>query len=115
MGWIRAMKGHPAPGCRGQFQAIYGPFMALHAETTHKLMMILAPTARFIRAAGQQPARRARYGEPLRLMIDLPNDAAVITCSRGGIAGGIWSRRRRGWLNRRRATSWPRRARASRC
>jgi topoisomerase-4 subunit A len=77
MGWIRAMKGHQPLDAEVKFKDGDGPFMALHAETTDKLMIFGANGRFYPLPANNRPGGRG-MGEPLRLMIDLPNDAAVI-------------------------------------
>ncbi|WP_134724303.1 DNA topoisomerase IV subunit A [Paracoccus luteus] len=77
MGWIRAMKGHQPLDAELKFRDGDGPFMALHAETTDKLMIFGANGRFYTLPANNLPGGRG-LGEPLRLMIDLPNDAAVL-------------------------------------
>ena len=77
MGWIRAMKGHQPLDAEVKFKDGDGPFMAFHAETTDKLMVYGANGRFYTVPANNLPGGRG-MGEPLRLMIDLPNDAAVI-------------------------------------
>ncbi|SMG14937.1 DNA topoisomerase IV subunit A [Paracoccus sp. J56] len=77
MGWIRALKGHQPLDAEVKFKDGDGPFMALHAETTDKLMIFAANGRFYTLPANNLPGGRG-MGEPLRLMIDLPNDAAVI-------------------------------------
>ena len=77
MGWIRAMKGHQPLDAEVKFKDGDGPFLALHAETTDKLMIFGANGRFYTLPANNLPGGRG-MGEPLRLMIDLPNDAAVI-------------------------------------
>ena len=77
MGWIRAMKGHQALDAEIKFKDGDGPFMAFHAETTDKLM-IYGANGRFYTLLGANLPGGRGMGEPLRLMIDLPNDVAVI-------------------------------------
>ena len=77
MGWIRALKGHQPLDGEIKFRDGDGPFMALHAETTDKLM-VLGRNGRFYTlSANALPGGRG-LGEPLRLMIDLPNDVDVV-------------------------------------
>lgn len=77
MGWVRAMKGHLAEGAEVKFRDGDGPFLSLPAETTDKIML-LASTGRFYTLpASTLPGGRG-LGEPLRLMIDLPNEAQVV-------------------------------------
>ncbi len=77
MGWIRALKGHQPLDAELKFKDGDGPGLALHAETIDKLM-IFASNGRFYTIpANSLPGGRG-MGEPLRLMIDLPNEAEVI-------------------------------------
>ncbi len=76
MGWIRALKGHQPLDGEIKFRDGDGPFLALHAETTDKLM-VLGRNGRFYTlSANSLPGGRG-LGEPIRLMIDLPNDVEV--------------------------------------
>ena len=77
MGWIRALKGHQPLDGEVKFRDGDGPFMALHAETTDKLMVLGRNGRFFTLSANALPGGRG-LGEPLRLMIDLPNDVAVV-------------------------------------
>ncbi|MFC0341197.1 DNA topoisomerase IV subunit A [Paracoccus niistensis] len=77
MGWIRAIKGHQPLDAELKFRDGDGPFLALHAETTDKLMVFGANGRFYTLPANNLPGGRG-LGEPLRLMIDLPNDAAVL-------------------------------------
>ena len=77
MGWIRAMTGHLAldkvlkykDGDEAQFM--------FHAETTDKLIAFGSNGRFFTLLAANLPGGRG-MGEPLRLMIDLPNEAEII-------------------------------------
>ena len=77
MGWIRAMKGHQPLDAEVKFRDGDGPLMALHAETTDKLVVYGANGRFYTLPVNGLPGGRG-LGEPLRLMIDLPNDAEVI-------------------------------------
>ncbi|MBA4491941.1 DNA topoisomerase IV subunit A [Paracoccus sp. S1E-3] len=77
MGWIRAMKGHQPLDAEVKFRDGDGPFMALHAETTDKLMVYGSNGRFYTLATNELPGGRG-LGEPVRLMVDLPNDAAII-------------------------------------
>ena len=77
MGWIRAMKGHQPLEAEVKFRDGDGPLMALHAETTDKLVVFGANGRFYTLPVNGLPGGRG-LGEPLRLMIDLPNDAEVI-------------------------------------
>ncbi len=76
-GWIRAMKGHQEDvseakhkeGDRGRF--------VLHAQTTDKLL-IFATNGRFYTIGIDKLPGGRGFGEPVRLMIDLPNDQDLV-------------------------------------
>ncbi|MBY6117469.1 DNA topoisomerase IV subunit A [Mameliella alba] len=77
MGWIRAMTGHIALDRELKFKDGDGPRFIFHAETTDRLL-VFASTGRFYTlSAASLPGGRG-MGEPLRLMVDLPNDAEII-------------------------------------
>ena len=77
MGWIRAMKGHQPLDAELKFRDGDGPGLALHAMTTDKLMVFASNGRFYTLPANALPGGRG-MGEPLRLMIDLPNEAEVI-------------------------------------
>ncbi|WP_374303013.1 DNA topoisomerase IV subunit A [Paracoccus sp. (in: a-proteobacteria)] len=77
MGWIRGMKGHQPLDAEVKFKDGDGPGLALHAETTDKLMIFASNGRFYTLPANNLPGGRG-MGEPLRLMIDLPNEAEVI-------------------------------------
>ena len=77
MGWIRAMKGHQPLDAELKFRDGDGPGRAIHAETTDKLMIFASNGRFYTLPANNLPSGRG-LGEPLRLMIDLPNEAEVI-------------------------------------
>ena len=76
-GWIRAGKGHLADfgdlkykdGDRGRF--------VFHAETTDKILMF-ATNGRFYTLGGDRLPSGRGHGEPVRLLMDLPNDQDVV-------------------------------------
>jgi len=78
MGWIRAMKGHVDPAAELKFKDGDGPAFFLHAETTDKLLMFASNGRMYTLSAAQLPGGRG-MGEPVRLMVDLPNEAQVLT------------------------------------
>ena len=77
MGWIRAMKGHVdlsqplkfKDGDEGRFQ--------FHAETTDKLLMFGNNGRFYTIAATNLPGGRG-MGEPVRLMVDMPNEVEIV-------------------------------------
>ncbi|WP_421702643.1 DNA topoisomerase IV subunit A [Aliiroseovarius sp.] len=77
MGWIRAMSGHIDLTRELKFKDGDGPRFIFHAETTDKLL-VFASTGRFYTlSAANLPGGRG-MGEPLRLMVDLPNEAEIV-------------------------------------
>ncbi|MDF1804695.1 DNA topoisomerase IV subunit A [Thalassovita sp.] len=77
MGWIRAMTGHIDLTRELKFKDGDGPRFTFHAETTDKLL-VFASNGRFYTVlAANLPGGRG-MGEPLRLMVDLPNEAEIV-------------------------------------
>jgi len=77
MGWVRAMKGHIDLGTELKFRdGDEGRFL-LHAETTDKLLIFSSAGRVYTLSAANLPGGRG-LGEPLRLMVDLPNEAEII-------------------------------------
>jgi len=77
MGWVRAMKGHVAAGTDLKFKDGDAGRFVIHAETTDRLLIFGANGRFYTVIAANLPGGRG-MGEPLRLMIDLPNDAAIV-------------------------------------
>ena len=78
MGWIRAMKGHIDLGTEMKFRdGDEGRFL-FHAETTDKLLVFSSAGRFYTLSAAGLPGGRG-LGEPLRLMVDLPNEAEIVT------------------------------------
>ncbi|MCL4118196.1 UNVERIFIED_CONTAM: hypothetical protein GTU68_020428 [Idotea baltica] len=76
MGWIRAMKGHIDLGQELKFKDGDGPRFVFHAETTDRLLVFGSNGRFYTLSASNLPGGRG-MGEPLRLMVDLPNEAAI--------------------------------------
>ncbi|MGB0661431.1 MAG: DNA topoisomerase IV subunit A [Mangrovicoccus sp.] len=78
MGWIRAMKGHVdltqtlkyKDGDEGQF--------VFHAETTDRLLLLDTGGRFYTLSVANLPGGRG-MGEPVRLMVDLPNEAKMLS------------------------------------
>ena len=78
MGWVRAMTGHIDLERELKFKDGDGPNIIFHAETTDRLL-IFASNGRFYTiSASNLPGGRGT-GEPLRLMVDLPNDCDIVS------------------------------------
>ena len=78
MGWIRAMKGHIDLTQELKFRDGDGPRFVFHAETTDKLLLAGENGRIYTIAASNLPGGRG-MGEPVRLMVDLPNEAQITT------------------------------------
>ena len=78
MGWIRAMKGHlPADTALKFRDGDEGRFV-LHAETTDRLLVFASNGRFYTLAASGLPGGRG-MGEPVRLLVDLPNEAEIVS------------------------------------
>ncbi len=77
MGWIRAMKGHVDLSTEQKFKDGDGARFAFHAETTDKIL-IIAANGRFFTLLGANLPGGRGMGEPVRLMVDLPNDTEIV-------------------------------------
>ncbi len=77
MGWIRAMKGHVALDQAFKFKDGDEGRFAFHAETTDKIVLF-GSNGRFYTLLGANLPGGRGMGEPVRLMVDLPNEAAIV-------------------------------------
>ena len=77
MGWVRAMTGHIDLEKELKFKDGDGPNIIFHAETTDRLIVFGSNGRFYTISASNLPGGRGT-GEPLRLMVDLPNDSAII-------------------------------------
>jgi topoisomerase IV subunit A len=77
MGWIRALRGHLAADAELKFKDGDGPRFFLHAETTDRLLMFASNGRFYTLACAALPGGRG-MGEPVRLMVDLPNEAEMV-------------------------------------
>ncbi|NYZ12367.1 DNA topoisomerase IV subunit A [Azospirillum sp. RWY-5-1] len=82
-GWIRAVRGHMTDVERADVKYKEGDEAAffVHAETTDKILLF-AGNGKFYTLAADKLPRGRGFGEPLRLMVDLPNDAEIVTMFR---------------------------------
>ena len=78
MGWIRAMTGHIDLNRELKYKDGDGPAFIFHAETTDRLV-VLGSNGRFYTVSCANLPGGRGMGEPLRLMVDLPNEAAIVT------------------------------------
>jgi len=77
-GWIRAVRGHADGNDDLKFKEGDSLKFALKAETTDKIL-VFATDGRFYTLGGDKLPSGRGHGEPLRLMVDLGNDADVAT------------------------------------
>ncbi|MDD9739752.1 MAG: DNA topoisomerase IV subunit A [Marinovum algicola] len=77
MGWIRAMTGHIDLNRELKFKDGDGPRFIFHAETTDRLLVFGSNGRFYTVSAANLPGGRG-MGEPLRLMVDLPNEAEIV-------------------------------------
>jgi topoisomerase-4 subunit A len=77
MGWVRAMKGHQPLDQDLKFKDGDGPRFQFHAETTDRILVV-GSNGRFYTLTGANLPGGRGMGEPLRLMVDLPNEADVV-------------------------------------
>ena len=77
MGWIRAMTGHIDLARELKFKDGDGPRFIFHAETTDRLLVFGSNGRFYTLSAANLPGGRG-MGEPLRLMVDLPNEAQIV-------------------------------------
>jgi len=78
MGWIRAMKGHIALDSALKFKDGDAARFIFHAETTDRIVLF-GSNGRFYTLMGANLPGGRGMGEPVRLMIDLPNEAEIVT------------------------------------
>ncbi|MFZ4382628.1 MAG: DNA gyrase subunit A, partial [Sandarakinorhabdus sp.] len=79
MGWLRAMKGHLDLNSSDaiKFKEGDGAAFAFHAHTTDRLILASSDGRFYTLAPDRLPGGRG-FGEPVRLMIDLAEGAAVV-------------------------------------
>ena len=76
-GWIRAAKGHLAETGDIKYKDGDRERFILHAETTDKILAFATNGRFYAIGADRLPGGRG-HGEPLRLMLDLPNDRDIV-------------------------------------
>jgi len=77
MGWIRAMKGHIDLGQELKFKDGDESRFVFHAETTDKVLLFGSNGRFYTLPTMNLPGGRG-MGEPVRLMVDLPNEAEIV-------------------------------------
>ncbi|OHV20673.1 DNA topoisomerase IV subunit A [Rhizobium sp. RMa-01] len=77
-GWIRALKGHIADTATLTFKEGDGLKVAFPAQTTDKILIVTTGGKAFTLGGDKLPGGRG-HGEPLRIIVDMDNDQAVLT------------------------------------
>src|SRR5690606_4683720 len=77
-GWVRTLKGHVEDVSNLAFKTDDKLRFAIHAETTSKLLAFATNGRFYTLDAGKLPGGRG-HGEPIRLFIDLEQDADIVT------------------------------------
>ena len=77
MGWIRAMTGHIDLARELKFKDGDESAFIFHTETTDRLLVFASNGRFYTISAANLPGGRG-MGEPLRLMVDLPNDCEIL-------------------------------------
>jgi len=76
-GWVRAVKGHNVSAADQKYKEGDGPRFAVNAETTDRLT-VFGSNGRFYTVGVDRLPGGRGHGEPLRLMIDLPNEHDIV-------------------------------------
>ncbi|NBC32708.1 MAG: DNA topoisomerase IV subunit A [Alphaproteobacteria bacterium] len=80
-GWIRTVRGHQPDMSEAKYKEGDRERFVLHAETTDRLL-VFASNGRFYTLGCDKLPRGKGYGEPVRLMIDLAQEAEIVTVLR---------------------------------
>ncbi len=75
--WIRAVRGHNVAAAEQRYKEGDGPRFAIPAETTDRLVVFGSNGRFYTLGIDRLPGGRGQ-GEPLRLMIDLPNEHEIV-------------------------------------
>jgi topoisomerase-4 subunit A len=76
-GWIRTVKGHNIAVAEQRWKEGDGPRFAVESQTTDRVL-VFASTGRFYTLSVDKLPGGRGMGEPLKLMIDLPNEAEIL-------------------------------------
>jgi len=77
-GWVRALKGHSQDTADVKVKEGDRHRFAVHAHTTDKLLILTDDGRVYTLGADRLPGGRG-YGEPLNLLLDLPDAAEIVT------------------------------------
>ena len=76
-GWVRSMKGHGLSSESIKYKEGDEEGFVFEAETTDKILLV-GSNGRFYTLCGDKLPSGRGFGEPVRLMVDLPQDAEII-------------------------------------
>lgn len=76
-GWVRSMKGHDLSHDSIKYKEGDGQHFLFEAETTDKILLV-GSNGRFYTLCGDKLPSGRGFGEPVRLMVDLPQEAEII-------------------------------------
>ncbi|MBO0739078.1 MAG: DNA topoisomerase IV subunit A, partial [Alphaproteobacteria bacterium] len=76
-GWIRAVKGHNVSAAEQKYKEGDAPRFAVAAETTDRLV-VFGTNGRFYTIGVDRLPGGRGHGEPLRLMLELPNEHDIV-------------------------------------
>ncbi|HJU20530.1 MAG TPA: DNA topoisomerase IV subunit A [Stellaceae bacterium] len=76
-GWVRAVKGHNVSAAEQKYKEGDGPRFAVAVETTDRLI-VFGTNGRFYTLPVERLPGGRGHGEPLRLLIDLPNEHDIV-------------------------------------
>ncbi|WP_011580463.1 MULTISPECIES: DNA topoisomerase IV subunit A [Chelativorans] len=77
-GWLRAMKGHLTDLSTVVFKEGDSLKLSFHAQTTDKILLFTTGGKFYTIGGDRLPGGRG-HGEPVRIMVDMENDQAVVT------------------------------------
>jgi topoisomerase IV subunit A len=77
-GWLRAMKGHLTDLSSVAFKEGDSLKLSFHAQTTDKILLFTTGGKFYTLGGDRLPGGRG-HGEPVRIMVDMENDQAVVT------------------------------------
>jgi topoisomerase-4 subunit A len=77
-GWIRALKGHAEDTSDAKYKEGDRARFVLRAQTTDKLL-VFATNGRFYTIGADKLPGGRGFGDPVRLVVDLPNDQDIVT------------------------------------
>jgi topoisomerase IV subunit A len=77
-GWLRALKGHLSDFSTLSFKEGDALKLAFHAQTTDKILVATTGGKFYTLGADKLPGGRG-HGEPIRIMVDMDNDQAILT------------------------------------